>query len=122
MARPVAWAGFAVSLGGVALVAGGHGGGATGAGDALVLVSVLIASTMTVAQGRLLEGRDPAAVTAVLFLGAAAARSRVTEGLPPPRPRAPSRSSPSRPGAVGTLVPFTLFAYGQHKVPGPSST
>ena len=32
VARPVAWAGFAVSLGGVAVVAQGHGGGATAAG------------------------------------------------------------------------------------------
>jgi drug/metabolite transporter (DMT)-like permease len=71
VARPVAWAGFAISLGGVAVVAEGHGGGATGAGDALVLVSVLIASSLTVAQGRLLKGQNPVAVTAVQFLGAA---------------------------------------------------
>src|SRR6201987_31526 len=38
VARPVAWFGFAVSLGGVGLVtAGGGGGGATLAGDGLVL-------------------------------------------------------------------------------------
>src|ERR1700751_716924 len=49
VAPPVAWAGFTISLGGVAVVAGGQGGGATGAGDALVLVSVLIASAVTVA-------------------------------------------------------------------------
>ncbi len=59
VARPVAWAGFAVSLGGVAVVAAGRGGGASGAGDAMVLVSVLIVATMTVAQGRLLEGPGP---------------------------------------------------------------
>src|ERR1700751_6433627 len=47
VARPVAWAGFAVSLGGVAVVASGHGGGATSAGEALVLVAVLIPSGMT---------------------------------------------------------------------------
>jgi drug/metabolite transporter (DMT)-like permease len=123
VARPVAWAGFTISLGGVAVVASGRGGGATAAGDALVLVSVLIASAMTVAQGRLLQGRDPAAVTAVLFLGAALAALPVavcTAGAPP---------VPAAGGAgvlavaavaglavVGTLVPFTLFAYGQHKV------
>src|ERR1700761_54770 len=67
VARPVAWAGFTISLGGVAVVAGGNGG-ATGAGDALVLMSVLIAAAVTVAQGRLFEGRDPVAVTAVQFL------------------------------------------------------
>ena len=123
VARPLAWAGFAVSLGGIMVVAGGHGGGATGLGDALVLASVLIVSTMTVAQGRLLEGQNPAAVTAVQFLGAALAALPValcTSGLP---------HAPAAGGAgvvpvlavvslavIGTLVPFTLFAYGQHAV------
>src|ERR1700751_2109922 len=55
VARPVAWA----------VVAGGHGGGAARAADALVLVSVLIAAPLTVAQGRHLEGQNPAAITAV---------------------------------------------------------
>src|SRR6202020_3125572 len=73
VARPVAWAGFAISLGGVAVVAAGRGGGASGVGDALVLLSVLIVATMTVAQGRLLEGQNPAAITAVQFVGAALA-------------------------------------------------
>jgi len=123
VARPVAWLGFTMSLAGVAVVASGHGGGATGAGDALVLTSVLVAATMTVAQARLFEGRDPVAVTAVQFLGAALAVLPVaaaTEGLPPAVPAGGA-------GAVaflavagltvaGTLLPFTLFAYGQHKV------
>ena len=74
VARPVAWFGFAVSLGGVGLVAGGGGGGgATLAGDGLVLASLLLSATFTVAQARLLPGRDPVAVTAVQFLGAALA-------------------------------------------------
>jgi O-acetylserine/cysteine efflux transporter len=123
VARPVAWAGFAVSLGGVAVVAQGHGGGATGIGDALVLVSALIAAAMTVAQGRLLVGLEPAALTAVMFLGAALGAlpaAFLTAGAPP---------APAAGGAgvlavaavlglamVGTLAPFTLFAYGQHKV------
>src|ERR1700761_3168521 len=42
VARPVAWAGFTVSLAGVAFVATGNGGGASAAGDALVIASVLI--------------------------------------------------------------------------------
>jgi O-acetylserine/cysteine efflux transporter len=123
IARPVAWAGFTVSLGGIVVVAGGHGGGASGRGDALVLVSVLIVAAMTVAQGRLLEGQDPAAITAVQFIGAAVAALPValcTSGLP---------SAPPPGGAgliavlalvgltlIGTLAPFTLFAYGQHAV------
>ena len=123
VARPVAWAGFAVSLGGVAVVAGGHGGGATGTGDAIVLVSVLVASTLTVAQGRLLEGQNPAAITAVLFVGAAVAAlpvAALTEGLPPaPHPGGAgvlAVLAVAGLAAVGTLAPFTLFAYGQRQV------
>src|SRR5437763_14911013 len=120
VARPVAWFGFAVSLGGVGLVtAGGGGGGATMAGDGLVLASLLLSATVTVAQGRLLAGRDPVAVTAVQFLGAALGSlpiAVVTEGVP---------AAPAGAGVVlavvalalaGTLLPFTLFAFGQSRV------
>jgi O-acetylserine/cysteine efflux transporter len=119
VARPVAWVGFAVSLAGVGLITGGGGGGATAAGDGLVLASVLLSASFTVAQARLLPGRDPVAVTAVQFLGAALAMlpfSLVTEGMP---------AGPAHPGALvaaaglavgGTLLPFTLFAYAQSRV------
>jgi O-acetylserine/cysteine efflux transporter len=120
VARPVAWAGFALSVAGVGLVtAGGGGGGATLGGDGLMLASLLLAATFTVAQGRLLPGRNPVAVTAVQFLGAALAAlafSVITEGAP---------AAPAGPGPVlavaaltagGTLLPFTLFAYGQSRV------
>jgi drug/metabolite transporter (DMT)-like permease len=124
VARPVAWAGFAISLGGVAVVAAGRGGGASGAGDAMVLLSVLIAATMTVAQRRLLDGQDPAAITAVQFLGAALAALPVaacTEGAPPVPPAGGACVlavlAVAALAAVGTLAPFTLFAYGQRKVP-----
>src|SRR6266481_2542276 len=86
VARPVAWFGFAVSLGGVGLVTtGSGGGGATMAGDGLVLASLLLSATVTVAQGRLLAGRDPIAVTAVQFLGATLGSlpvAALTEGAP----------------------------------------
>jgi O-acetylserine/cysteine efflux transporter len=119
VARPVAWAGFVLSLAGVGLVAGGGGGGATAGGDGLVLASLLVSAAFTVAQGRLLPGRDPVAVTAVQFLGAAIAVlpfAVLTGGMP---------AAPARPGPVlataalvsaGTLLPFTLFAYGQSRV------
>jgi len=38
-----------------------------------VLISLLISATVTVAQARLLVGRDPVAVTAVQFVAAAVA-------------------------------------------------
>ena len=120
VARPVAWFGFAVSLGGVGLVtAGGGGGGATLAGDGLVLASLLLSATVTVAQGRLLTGRNPVAVTAVQFLGATLGSlpvAVVSEGAP---------ATPAGFGAplavvalalAGTLLPFTLFAFGQTQV------
>jgi O-acetylserine/cysteine efflux transporter len=124
VARPLAWLGFAISLGGVALItAGGGGGGATVPGDGLVLISLLMCAVFTVAQGRLLPGRDPVAVTAVQFLGAALgalAYAVLAEGTP----AVPGRAS--GPGLVlaavalglaGTLGPFTLFAFGQSRVP-----
>ena len=119
VARPVAWVGFAVSLAGVGLVAGGGGGSATAAGDGLVLASLLLSAAFTVAQARRLQGRDPVAVTAVQFLGAALAVlpfSVAAEGVP---------ALPAGPGVVlavaglvvgGTLLPFTLFAYAQGRV------
>jgi O-acetylserine/cysteine efflux transporter len=119
VARPVAWAGFAVSLAGVGLITGGSGGGATAGGDALVLASLLLSASFTVAQARVLPGRDPVAVTAMQFLGAALAAlpfSVIAEGMPP---------APDSPGPVlaalglalgGTLLPFTLFAYGQSRI------
>jgi O-acetylserine/cysteine efflux transporter len=120
VARPVAWAGFALALAGVGLVTGGHGGGASTAGDALVLASLLVSATFTVAQTRLLAGRDPVAATAVQFLGAALAVlpfAAVTEG----RPGVPGAAGPvlatAALAAGGTLLPFALFAYAQSRVP-----
>jgi drug/metabolite transporter (DMT)-like permease len=120
VARPVAWVGFVVSLLGVGLItAGGGGGGATMAGDGLVLASLLLSAAVTVAQGRLLAGRDPVAVTAVQFLGAAVGALLVT---------LPTSGAPAMPGGLGpvlalvaltaggTLAPFTLFAFGQSRV------
>ena len=89
------------------------------AGDGLVLASLLLGAAATVAQGRLLTGRDPVAVTAVQFLGATVGAllvSVLTEGAP---------ALPAGPGPVlavvalaagGTLLPFTLFAFGQSRV------
>src|SRR5215212_1364084 len=73
VARPMAWLGFAVSLVGVGFVAAGGSGGATLTGDGLVLASLVCSASFTVAQARLLAGRDPVAVTAVQFLAAALA-------------------------------------------------
>jgi hypothetical protein len=123
MARPLAWAGFAVSLAGVVMVTAGRAVGpdAATSGDGLVLASVVLSAALMVAQPRLLRGRDPVAVTAVQFLGAAA-------GVLPLA--ACSGGVTARPSGdlvpilatlalavAGTLAPFTLFAYGQKRVP-----
>jgi O-acetylserine/cysteine efflux transporter len=118
--RPVAWAGFAVSLGGVGLIAAGGGGGANLGGDGLVLASVLLSAIFTVGQTRLLRGRDPIAVTAVQFLGAAlvtAPFSALTEGAPPAPAGTGSLLAVVALIAGGTLLPFTLFAFGQSHLP-----
>jgi drug/metabolite transporter (DMT)-like permease len=123
LARPAAWAGFAVSLAGVVLVTAGRGAGPGGAGsgDGLVLASVLLSAALMVAQPGLLRGRDPVAVTAVQFLGAAvgvlpvaAVSGGVT--LPPGGGLVPILATLAL-AVAGTLAPFTLFAYGQKRVP-----
>ncbi len=119
VARPIAWAGFAVSLAGVGLVTGGRGGGATAGGDGLVLASLLLSATFTVAQVRLLRGRDPIAVTAVQFLAAAVAVLPFTmaaEGMPAPADGPSTILATAGLAVGGTLLPFTLFAYGQSRV------
>jgi O-acetylserine/cysteine efflux transporter len=118
VARPVAWMGFAVSFVGVGLVAAG-GGGATFTGDGLVLASLVVSASFTVAQARLLPGRDPVAVTAVQFLMAALATlpvAAVTEGTPAAAGGAGILLATVGLALAGTLAPFTLFAFGQARV------
>ena len=139
VARPVAWAGFVLALGGVGLIAGGRGNGATHAGDLLVLAATVISALVTVAQARLLEGRDPIALTAVQFLGATlgALPFAAAEGLPSVSHVVDMHSvgmhsvgmHSAGPYVVavpviatvavtitGTLVPFSLFAFGLKQV------
>ena len=120
VARPLAWCGFAVSLGGVGLVtAGGGGGGASMRGDGLVLASLVLSAAFTVAQGRLLPGRDPVAVTAVQFLGAALGALPVAalwEGAPAGPARARSRAG--RGGAGGGRHAGAVHAVRLRAEPG----
>jgi drug/metabolite transporter (DMT)-like permease len=119
-APPLAWAGFAVSLAGVAIVAAGSGGGATAGGDALVLASVAMSAAVTVAQPRLLQGCDVLAVTAVQFTGAALVAlpaGLLSGGVPAAPPGAGDVLAVAALAAAGTIVPFSLFCYGQRRVP-----
>ena len=111
---PVAWAGFAVALAGVALVAG-SGGDASALGDLLVLGSAAIAAATIVAQSQILRGRDPVAVTAVQMAAAAAAAfpAALVEGVPSAAPTGVALAAFAALVGVGSLFPFALYAYGQ---------
>ncbi|MDP9220813.1 MAG: DMT family transporter [Actinomycetota bacterium] len=114
-----AWAGLLVSLVGVAVVAGGGGGQSSAYGDGLVLFSLAISAAMTVAQVRMLDGRDPMAVTAVQFVAGAVAALPIailSEGAPPAAPSAVPVLGVLALSVVGTLLPWVLFAYGQARV------
>jgi O-acetylserine/cysteine efflux transporter len=115
---PLAWAGFALALAGVGIVAGGGGGGATLGGDGLMLASSALSATFVVVQSQLLRGQNPIAMTAVqMFAGALAAMpNAIVEGVP----AAPASLAPVAALLAlilaGTLLPFALFAWGQSRV------
>ncbi len=119
--RPRTWAGYAVALVGITLVAGSRGSGATAVGDLLVLASVGLSAVFLVIQPKLLAGRDAAAVTAVQFAAGglvALPVALITGHLPN---AAPSTLTPVIAlvalTLAGTLLPFWLFAHGQARVP-----
>ena len=119
-AGPLAWLGFALALVGVGLVASSGAGAASTGGDMLVLLSVALSAAMISQQPRMLEGRNPVAVTAVQFAAGGMVALPVAiafEGLPP----APPSDGSALLAAVlvitaGTLVPFALFAFGQARI------
>jgi O-acetylserine/cysteine efflux transporter len=120
VARPLQWTGYGVALAGIAMVAGGGGAGASTAGDLIVFASVALSATFIVAQPRLLEGRDPAAVTAVQFAAGALIalpHALAFEGAPPVPAEAGPVIALVALASAGTVVPFWLFAYGQAHVP-----
>lgn len=114
---PVAWAGFAIALAGVALVAGA-GGASSALGDGLVLVSAVLAAATIVAQSQLLAGRNPVAVTAVQMAAAtiAAMPAAALEAVPAAGPSTVALVAFGALVLVGSLLPFALYAYGQSRV------
>jgi O-acetylserine/cysteine efflux transporter len=114
------WGGYALALAGVALVAGGSGGGSTTLGDGLVLASTVLSAAFITIQPRLLEGKDAAAVTAVQVAAGTLLAAPIA-ALTGPLPHAAASASPVVAlvvlGIAGTLMPFWLFAYGQSHVP-----
>ena len=113
---PRAWLGFAIALGGVALVAGAGGGGSL-SGDAIVLLSALCGAGFVVAQGELLEGRNPISVTAVQMAAATLVALPVAVAdAPAPLTGGGAAAAVLALVVLGTLLPFALFAYGQARV------
>ena len=119
VARPLAWAGFALSLAGVAFIASGQGSGSTLGGDGLVLAAQFVSAGFTVSQARLLRGRDPLAVTGLQLMSAA------VMVLPVALATEHHMAGPASPAALlatvglviaGTVGPTALFAFGQSKV------
>src|SRR5215208_1719752 len=119
-AGPGAWAGFAIAVFGVMLVAGA-GGASSLAGDALVLLAAAISAFYVVAQPGVLNGRDPAAVTAVQMTAGALAVGPFAvafEGFPPTTavPTLDQLTAFAALAGLGSVVPFVLYAYGQKRV------
>src|SRR5215469_8487899 len=119
VARPVAWAGFGLSLAGVGFIASGQGSGSTLGGDGLVLAAQLVSARFTVSQARLLRGRDPIAVTGLQLMSAAVMVLPVA--LSTEHRLAGSVSASALLATIGLVVagtvgPTTLFAFGQSKV------
>lgn len=114
-AGPRAWAGFAAALTGIGLVAG-TGGRASASGDLLMFASAVLSALMIVAQTSLLPGRDAVAVTAVQMGAAAVAVlpiALIAGSAPAGAPTAPQLVAGLGLVSVGSLVPFTLYAWGQ---------
>jgi O-acetylserine/cysteine efflux transporter len=119
LARPVAWAGFGLSLAGVAVIASGRGGGSSLAGDGLVLLAQLGSAGFTVSQPALLRGRDPVAVTAVQLMAAAAGTlpiALLSEGTHTGHASLAAVLATAGLIIGGTVGPTTLFAFALSRV------
>jgi O-acetylserine/cysteine efflux transporter len=114
--RPVTL-GLLGALAGVVLIAAGGGGHASLQGDALVLLASVLSSIYIVAQPWLLSGRKPVAVTAVQ-MGAASVAALPLALFGEPTPHVQGSAALAILGLVviGSLLPFTLYAWGQTRV------
>ena len=116
---PRAWSGFAAALAGVGLVAAQPAAGASLTGDALVFGSLLLSAAFLLTQPGLLAGRDPVAVTAVQLAAAAVGTvpaALLLDGVPVASPGTVPLLAAGGLAVASTLVPYTLFAYGQARV------
>jgi len=115
----LAWLGFALALAGIAVIAAHGDRTSTLTGDTMVFATALLSAGFLVAQPQLLAGRCPVAVTAVQLAAAALATTPfaiMIEGVPAAAPAPGPMLAMIGLAVVGTLVPFTLFAYAQARV------
>jgi O-acetylserine/cysteine efflux transporter len=116
----IAWTGFAIAVAGVVLVAGSGGASSIG-GDFLVLLAAALSAFYVVAQPRVLNGRDPAAVTAVQMAAGALlvlpfALAFETAPTLAVAPTLHELTAFLALAGLGSVVPFVLYAYGQKHV------
>jgi O-acetylserine/cysteine efflux transporter len=83
-----------------------------------VLASAALGAALIVVQGGLLEGRDPVAVTAVQMgtAGLFALVFALPTSLPAVAPDPAQALALAALVSVGSLIPFSLYAYGQARV------
>jgi drug/metabolite transporter (DMT)-like permease len=106
------------AIAGVILIAGG-GGHSSIEGDGLVLLAGVLSAVYIVAQPPLLRGRSPIAVTAVqMGIASIAVLPVALFGESSPQVHGPALLAILGLVIVGSLLPFTLYAWGQTRVPG----
>jgi drug/metabolite transporter (DMT)-like permease len=117
-ARARMWAGHAIALAGIGLVATSGGSTASSSGDLLVLASSVLSAAFIAISPRLLARHDAAALTAVQFAGGAvvALVAAVGSGEPPPAHVAAQPAIALALLSLATPLPFGLFAFGQARV------
>jgi O-acetylserine/cysteine efflux transporter len=107
------------AIGGVVLLAGGDGGHASTTGDGLVLLASVCSAIYILAQPPLLRDRNPVAVTAAQMGAASLATLPIgLLGGSAPHMHQPSALALLGLVLVGSLLPFTLYAWSQTRVPG----
>ena len=97
------------------MLVAGSGGTSSTAGVGMLLGAAALSAIYIVAQPRLLEGRDPIAVTAVQMMAGAIATlpvAALVEGSPVIVPTEQALWAFAGLLAVGSLLPFALYAYG----------
>lgn len=115
----VTWIGFGLALVGVALLTRPAGESSL-LGDGLVLASAALSALFIAGQPSVLRGRDPIAVTAVQMAAGTLVLlplAAVFEGPPAAAAAVEPMIAFGLLASAGSLLPFTLYAFAQSRVP-----